>query len=278
MSLLAIAIVAAVSPPGPTLAVEDTLHTEVPPVIVRAPRVTLEEILARVARGEARRTSLIEDQTFLATARVVAHAAETARPPEVYSETVFRVYRKRPGKSRTDVLRRYQAHPPKKGPKGSVEVQFGPGMGEEIVNFAFRPEARRDFRYRIVGRDIHGNHVVYRVAFEPRSLLTMPGNPTGLVWIDTNEFVIVRQEVHFERSPVPLLLDRVDRMVIERGQVDGLWVLRRVLVRATAILPLPKLGRSFDFSIQFDDYASNTGLADTLFTGRSARAAREDDQ
>src|SRR6266568_544509 len=112
--------------------------------------------------------------------------------------------------------------------------------------------------------------VVLTAALGPpgRSLLTMPGNPTGLVWIDTNEFVIVRQEVRFERSPVPLLLERVDRLVIEREQVEGHWVFKRLLVRATTTLPVPRIGRSFDFAIQFDDYALNTGLADSLFTGR----------
>ena len=58
---LALAATAPASP-GPTLAREDTLHTEVPEVLVRAPRVTLAEILDRVARGEARRESLLTDQ------------------------------------------------------------------------------------------------------------------------------------------------------------------------------------------------------------------------
>jgi antitoxin (DNA-binding transcriptional repressor) of toxin-antitoxin stability system len=271
MPLLAIVLVAALAPPGPTLAVEDTMHTTVGEVLVRAPRVTLGEILDRVARGEARRESLLTDQSFIATARVVAHADERDKPPELMSETVFRVYRKRPDKSRAIVLRRYQARPPRdKGPRANAEIRFGPDMGEEIVNFAFRPRARRDYRYHIAGRDIVGGHVIYRIAFEPRSLLT-PGNPSGLVWVDTNDFVIVRQEVRFARSPVPLFLERINRLVIERTQVDGHWLLKRVLVRATATLPLPRLGRSFDLGLHLSDYALNTGLDDTLFAGHGAR-------
>ena len=265
MPLLAIVLAAALAPSGPTLAVEDTMHTAVGEVLVRAPRVTLGEILDRVARGEARRESLLTDESFMATARVVAHADERGKTPELMSETVFRVYRKRPNKSRTVVLRRYQAHPPKdKGARAEPEVRFGPGMGEQIVNFAFRPAARRDYRYHIAGRDIVGGHVIYQIAFAPRSLLD-PGNPSGLVWVDTNEFVIVRQEVRFERSPVPLFLERINRLVIERTQVDGHWVLSRVLVRVTATLPLPRLGRSFDLALQLDDYALNAGIADSLF-------------
>jgi hypothetical protein len=275
--VLAVVLAAALAPPGPTLAIEDTMHVTVGEVLVRAARVTLAEILDRVARGEARRDSLLRDQEFVATVRVVAHADEPGHSPELMSETVYRVYKKRPDKSRAVVLRRYEAHPPKdKGAHAGAEVRFGPSMSEEIVNFAFQPAARRDYRYHIAGRDIVGGHVVYRLAFEPRSLLT-PGYPSGLVWVDTNDFVIVRQEVTFARSPVPLLLERINRLVIERAQIAGHWLLKRVLVRMTATLPLPRVGRSFDMALQFDDYALNTGLDDSLFTPRTSGQAPDPD-
>jgi hypothetical protein len=268
----ALAAVLAVAAPstGPTLAVEDTMHTEVAPVLVRAPRVTLAEILDRVARGEARRDSLMRDQSFLLTMRLLSGTAETARPPLLLQETVARVYkRKHPDESRTQLLRSYQAKSKKPG-KVTFNVSVGPNMNEDIVNFAFQPEARRDFRYRILGRDVAGNHLIYRIGFEPRSLLD-PSMPRGTVWIDTNDFVIVRQEVGFDRSPAPPLIKNIDRMVIERENLDGYWVLRRVLMRAESSVPLPHLGRSFDMSLQFDQYAINTGLPDSLFV-RSGRA------
>jgi hypothetical protein len=276
MILAALVLAAAIAPPGPTLAVEDTMHTEVPPIFVHAPRVTLDEILDRVARGEARRESLLTDESFLATARIVAHAAERGKVPELFYESVSRVYKRRPDKVRAILVRRYEAHPPKKkGERGDGGIRFGPSMGERMVNFAFRPEARRDFRYRIVGRDIVGNHVVYRIEFKPRSLLA-PGEPTGLVWVDTNDFVIVRQEIGFERSPAPLFLQRVDRMVIERERAADHWVLRRILVRATATFSIPKIGRSVDMSLQFDDYAINAGIPDSVFAAHAARPLEDE--
>jgi hypothetical protein len=178
------------------------------------------------------------------------------------------VYKKRPDKVRTVALRDWEAHPDKDTAHPDIQVRTQ--MDEEIVNFAFRPEARRDFKYRIVGRDLLGNRLIYRIAFEPRSSLD-PSMPSGLVWVDTNDFVILRQEVGFERSPVPLFLKGVDRMVIERQRVDGYWVLKRVLLRAETSIPIPRIGRAFDIGILYDDYAVNVGLDDSLFAGRGGK-------
>ncbi len=252
---------------GPTLAREDTLHMDLPPVLVHAPRVTLAEILRRVANGEARRESLLTDETFIATTRIVRNPTSPRDTAEVLRETVMRIYRKKPDKIRAEQLRDWVAHAESQR-HFATRVEFRAGMGERIVNYAFRPEAWRDFEYTIAGRDLVGGHVIYRIAFRPRSLLS--SDPSGVVWVDTNEFVILRQEARFEHSPVPLLLEGIDRLVVEREQVDGFWVLHRALIRLRTTVPFPRLGRSFDLSLLFDGYALNRGLDDRLF----ARGAR----
>ena len=255
---------AGAAPSTPTLAREDTMYTSVPEVLVSAPRVTLDEILDRIARGERRRDSLLVDEAFIATVRLM-HAKDDHSPAELLEETVSQVYRRKPGDARTLLLRRTLGKPDKKKDKTGVQVNFRGDMSEEIVNFAFRPEARRDFRYHIVGRDIIGNHVIYRIRFEPRSLLD-PTQPSGLVWVDTNDFVILRQELEFSRSPMPLILRNIDRMVIERERVGDFWMLHKLLLRAHFTIPLPQVGRRLDMSMMFDRYALNSGLPDSIFT------------
>lgn len=245
------------------------MRTSVPEVLVRAPRVTLAEILDRVGRGETRRDSLIRDQSFTSTIRVVRDVIGK-RSPQLFEESVWKVFRKKPDKVRALKVRDWSAIKSKdKDEEKNVEVNFSPGMSEEIVNFAFRPEARRDYRYRIVERNIAGDHLIYRIHFEPVSLLD-PTAPSGEVWIDTNDFVIVREELSLRQSPVPILIKGLHRMVIERQRVDGHWVLKRVLMRGEFTLPIPKFGRSFDFGIVYSDYKINAGLPDSLFTATSA--------
>ncbi len=245
--------------PRPTLAVEDTLFTEVPEVLVHAPRVTLDEILERVARGEELRENRMTDQQFTVVARLVRDVKST-RPAALLRESVWRVYKKRPDRFRTVMLRDWM-DPRIRG--GEMEAEFTPTMGERLVNFAFRPEARADYRYRLVGRDLVGGRVIYRIAFEPRSLLG--SDPSGEVWVETSDFVIVREELAFRGSPVPLLMKGVDRMVIERVRHEGHWVLSRVLIRVEFSIPVPRLGKSLDFSLAFRDYAINRGVDDAIF-------------
>lgn len=251
--------------PGPTLAVEDTMHTDVPEVLVRAPRVTLDEILDRVARGEARRDSLLRDQSFTATMRVMRNTVGKGTP-ELFVESVSRVYKKKPNGVRTIPLRKYEKYPDKNHPDDdTVDSDFSPGMGEDIVNFAFRPENRRNYRFSIEDRKLLGDHLLYTLRFEPRSVLAVY-EPSGRVWVDTKEFVILRQELEFKQSPVPLLLKSIRRMVVERTHAGEFWVLSRVLVRMELTIPLPKFGRSFDFAMALSDYTVNTGLPDSLFS------------
>jgi hypothetical protein len=264
--LLARLLVTTAPGPGPTLAVEDTLHTEVPEVLVRAPRVTLAEILDRVARGEARRESLMTDQSFTASLTVTGDVKSKKHAPRMLEESVWRVFRKQPDKLRTILLRHREYKPPKGGAKADVGMDFDSGFGEEIVNFAFRPEERSRFRYGIVGRDLVGGHLIYRMSFDSRSDID-PRAVSGLVWIDTNDFVILREEVGFRRSPIPLFLKSIDRMVVERQNVDGHWVLQRVLMRCELTVPMPTVGKAFDVAINYSDYQIDTGLSDAVFKG-----------
>lgn len=247
------------------------MRTEVPEVLVRAPRVTLNEILDRVARGEARRDSLLKDMSFVATFRMMGRTTDPKNPPELLSETVLQVFKKKPDKVRSVVIRQFSIDPD--DDEQSVDVDFRAGMDEEIVNFAFRPENRSQFKYEILERQVLGNHLIYKIAFTPRSNLD-PSNPRGQVWIDTNEFVIVRQEVGFDRSPVPLFLKGIDRMVIERRKWGEHWTLNRVLLRASLPykLPIPKIGskigKTFDITMFFDNYVINSGLPDSLFASK----------
>lgn len=264
---------AAAADAPPVLAVEDTIRIAsgaLPEYVVTAPRVTLDEILRRVAQGEARRDSLMQDQSFTRVALLTYREGDGSRP-RLRMETAAKVFKQRPDRVREIELRRRSD----REDGADVRVTAGADMGEEIVSFAFEPRNRAAYDFRIVERHLVGDHVIYLVTFTPRS--AVDPLPAGRAWIDTKDFVIVRQEFWYrDRSPAPLFLKSVDNCVIERTRVDGRWwVLERVVGRArltSALRLLARLGGDklpevMDFSLLFTDYRVNEGIPDSVFSG-----------
>jgi hypothetical protein len=252
----------------PTLAVEDTFAmptTTLPEYLVEAPRVTLDEILRRVAEGEARRDSLMQDQAYTLLIKIVYSDSKDASKTEVEREYISRVYKKRPDKVREVPLR--------SSGDEDIEIRAGGDMGEQVVAFAFQARARKEFDFKIVERTWIGGHIVYKIEFRPRS--SVDPLPSGVVWVDTNEFVIVREEFWFrEQSPVPMFLKSIDNCVVERARVDGdWWVMTRFLgrLKTTSLTRLmgrvagKSLGDNVDFVLEKIDWQVNRGIPDSIF-------------
>jgi len=265
---------------GPIFAVEDTIPVPsalLPVQIVTAPRVTLDEILRRVAEGEVRRDSLLQDQSFTMLAALTYLDAGKGGAPATRRqwESAMQVYRKRPDKVRTVPLRTRSEFKDDDG----MSVQVGPGMSEELVNFAFQPRARSRFDFRIEERHLVGDRVIYVIGFVPRSKIDPL--PTGRAWIDTKEFVIVRQEFWYrDRSPSPMFFKSIDSCVIERTQVDGKWwVLSRILARVqvtslarfAARLGKESLAPTVDFTLSIRDWKVNRGIDDAIFAAKAKK-------
>ncbi len=308
--------------PGPTLAVEDTLRTRapepLPEVLVTAPRQTLDEILRRVAEGEAYRDSLIRDQAYTLFFRMTGRDSEkdALDRSEPYLEVATRMYQKRPGKERVVPLRswsRYDdpdrsgggrlevdidgaSNQDQRGPenreggdkkdgeprKSSVRVSFDTGMGEAFVGFAFDPKTRGRYRFRIEDRILIDDQVIYVISFAPKSPLDVL--PSGRAWINTNDFVILREEFSYrDRSPAPLFMESLDSCVLERTRIDGRhWVLSRLLARVTLTGPIRLVGRISgtrlpkvaDFTMSWSDWIINGDIPDSLFAPAASSRAR----
>jgi hypothetical protein len=268
-------------PSRPTLAVEDTLRQSaaepLPEILVTAPRQTLDEILRRVAEGEAHRDSLLEDQAFTLLVRFSGRRArdDPEEKSELYSSSADRIYQKRPKKERTVRLREWSREKAEeKGGEQNVKVSFDADMSESFIAFAFDPKMRARFQFRIEDRRLVGDQIVYLLGFTPRS--SLEPLPSGRVWVNTNDFVILREEFAYpDRSPLPLFLQSVDSCVLERILIDHrYWVVSRILARVTLTDPARWMGKLagddlpkvLDLAIARTDWIINGGIPDSLFT------------
>jgi hypothetical protein len=262
-------------PTVPTLAVEDTFAmptTTLPEFLVEAPRVTLDEILKRVAAGEARRDSLMRDQTYTLLFRIVYRSDDPADSADTRIEREYasRVFKKKP-----DLV--YEIPIRSEGDE-DFEIRASNSMGEQVVSFAFEAKARAKYNFEISERSFVGGHVIYKISFEPKS--SFDALPAGIVWVDTNEFVIVREEFWYrDQSPVPLLFKSIENCVVERSRVDGQWwVMTRFLARLETTSMLRLLGRvagkklspTIDLVLEKIDWEVNSDLPDSLFVARDS--------
>lgn len=258
---------------APVLAVEDTIRLAsgaLPEYVVTAKRVTLDEILRRVNEGEVRRDSLMQDQVFTRLIKVVYRFDEkdSSKKAVTQLDDARRVYKKKPDHFREVPLRHKVP-----GKNDDVEIDTNESMGEEVAGFAFEPRTRASFDFTILERKWVGGHVVYKIGFEPKSKLDPL--PSGQVWIDTNEYVIVREEFWYrDRSPAPLFLEGIDRCVVERSRVDGpWWVITRIFGRirlAGPVVTLANIGKhkisqTVDFAALYTDWQVNRSLPDSVF-------------
>jgi len=269
---------------GPTLALEDTLRAaaagQVPEILVTAPRQSLDEILRHVQEGEAHRDSLIQDQAYTLLLRLTGReeGGGGSTRPELYLETADRIYQKRPSRSRTVHLKEWSRWKKDRNDDEPVRVNAGPDMSEQFVAFAFDPALRARFIFTIEDRKLVGDHVVYILGFRPRSDIDLL--PAGRAWVDTNDFVILREEFSYrDRSPAPLFLQSIDSCVLERTLVDQrYWVVSRVLARVTVTDPVRWMGRLsrqkipkvLDLALAREEWIVNGGMPDSLFSGPKA--------
>jgi hypothetical protein len=250
--------------PPATLAVEDTLPA--PKIVlreveVRARRASLDEILDLIAAGEARRDSLVSDQVYDCYVRTIARRPGQGDSVTTLMEQASRVYQARPDRMREVVVRR--------SGRKDIQVRADRSMREEIISFAFNPSVRKLYRFQILGRDVAGGHVIYRLAFEPRSALYML--PTGRLWVDTNEFVIVREEFWYRGvSPAPLFFKSLDNCVVERTRVDGPhWGISRILARMSFTFALGSVPPQGDLVMVFSNYRINRGIDPAIFAAET---------
>jgi len=79
------------------------------------------------------------------------------------------------------------------------------------------------YRYEILERTLIGDHLVFKIAFTPRSRFE-PGLD-GVVWIDYSDMAIRRMEGSVPApTPVPLLMASVPRFVWTQRQVGERWL------------------------------------------------------
>jgi hypothetical protein len=255
----------------PALAKEDTfgvrLRYELREIEIEAERLSIKEILRLAQEGERRRRESIRDLSYTEDLRAWALGGRWGNDDKTrIFEQRSRVYIKPPDRELHVKLAEREYGDQDREEDATPEARVSVGMND-LLDLAEAPWYLQDidsYRYKIHDRQIFPDRALYAIAFEPHSAFDM--EPTGIFWIDAGEFVVVHEEVWFERNPAPLFLKSIDNIVRERHKLDGHWMVTRfqaaVELRGAVLFGFKKA----EFEMVLSDFAFNTGLPDSLFT------------
>jgi len=265
----------------PALAREDTfgvrLRYELREIEIQGERVTLREILQRAQEGERARRESVEDLTYTQQVRVSALGGRFGDDDRTrIFEEIERVYFKQPDRHLRVHLAEREYGDQEEEEKIEVRARVRVDVGDAL-DFAQAPFYLEDidsYRYTIHDRQIFPDRVVYAVRFEPRSDFDV--EPTGIFWIDAADFVVVHEEMGFEKNPAPLFLKSLDNIVRERRRVDGHWVVTRIQVMCEFRLTMLLGVKQVEAEITFSNFEFNTGLDDAIFRDSNGRRTRDE--
>jgi len=245
------------------------------PTRSEADSMTLAEIIDRCVQGE--KTKLAGHHDMTATASVRSLALWKKKKQVV--DAAYLLYEDDDGLVKSVRLaeqrRKYKLDGddwvPEKDDKkddSDVAVEFSKD-GKGLSEVPFFLEDQSDYTFRLLQRNLEGDHVIFKIAFEPRS--PFKPLPSGTVYVDTNEFRIIHEEFTFEKeNPFPLLVKGIRRVSREwKRLATGEWVVSRVMAEIdlhgswTGLIP-----ERVTVALVMDDYRFDQGYDPARFGKR----------
>jgi hypothetical protein len=240
----------------PSMGTTDTTHVQTKPI-------TLREIIERCIQGERTKLAGHRDLTCTMTERVIVAWDDR----KDIHEMVQCVYMDSTGFSRiVDLGERKRQYVLRDSTwveapdetKVVIEIEVGEGYSD-FANLPFFLEDVHDYDFELVGRTIEVDHVIFEIAFEPKS--PFKALPSGTVFVDTNAYRIIHEEFRFDTNPFPLFLKDVKRISRHWEQLPtGEWVYTKMYgefeLRTGMLKFMPK---SVTMAMVRDDFVFDAG-------------------
>jgi hypothetical protein len=261
-------------------ALPDSLRS-LPAYVVRKPTessadlMTLSEIIARCVEGEKTKLAGHRDMTFTGTVRVVT----SWKDKRLVIDSAFLAYADEAGFSKMIPLGEkqrmyklqdgewvYDKDEKEEDIQVGVEVSEG---GEGLAELPFFLKDQSEYTFTLLDRVLEGDHVIFKIAFRPRT--DFKPLPSGTVYVDTDAYRIIHEEFTFDvQNPMPLLLKDVRRVTREwRELPTGEWVVASI--RADAELRggwFGKMPKRIELGLNIEDYRFDQGYDEARFGTR----------
>jgi hypothetical protein len=250
------------------------------PVETTAPQLTLREIIQRCVEGEKTKLAGHGDMTFNAVVRTILTWERKKREIE---DQVFLVYEDDRGVSKrirlTDDKQtedweggEWVPRVAEEDDQETVQVNVeATDRGADMARLPFFLKDQQEYDFELLERHLEGDHVIFKIAFRPRS--RFKPLPSGTVYVDTHAYRIVHEEFTFETNPAPMFLKDIRSVSRHWTELPGgQWVVSRVMGEVelrggfTGVIP----GR-VQFALLLNDYRFDQGYDERRFGPYEAR-------
>ncbi|MDX2474730.1 MAG: BamA/TamA family outer membrane protein, partial [Candidatus Krumholzibacteria bacterium] len=236
---------------GIVLAFEDTFSFDPgspDTVLVSAPRVTVEDVIAAIGRR------MEYDNYRMADVE--------------YTTLITQVVREQPGVEGGDYqVEEYALRYHQDGEKGEqvvklwersrkfenfemveeetdeeMKAEFLPNQGQIIESMPFSSGGAGRYNYTILDRQMVGNNLIYKIGFEPKS--RFEALPSGTIWVDYSNWVLRKIEARMTGAvPYPMFLKSVPVYRLSQERFGEFWfpteAYMRINLRKVPLLPIP---------------------------------------
>ncbi len=242
---------------------EDTIAVAGAPVDtirVAAPRLRVSEVVKRVAAAMADAGRAIGPHTYTEMSRVTAWTDRhdpTKVQREVYVD-LARINRDGEGEYRTTRLfqseKRYKAGElVEEKTEEDITREWQDDVVQSTMAMPFGLLTANTYRYTILERTLIGEHLVFRIGFEPKN--RFESGLAGEVWIDYSDFVIRRMEgAMVGPMPMPMIMRGVPEFTFTLRKESGHWVADELYAVVELNGALPKVPDSVEIQVKLDDY------------------------
>lgn len=241
---------------------------------VRREKLSLREIIARSIEGERTKLSGRRSMTCTSTVRVIA----TWKDKREIEDLVLRSYADVEGTERTAMLGAKTTHyvrengewvidpDPDQESDNTVQVESGGHNDFDELPIFF--DEIQEYDFELIERFVQTDHVIFRIAFRPKS--EFKPLPSGTLYVDTDRYRIIQEEYDFGKNPFPLLLKDLKRVSRQWTELPtGEWV--NTTIRGEVELradPFGWIPRSVAFAYSRTDFAFDVDYDERLFGER----------
>lgn len=212
----------------PTTVIADTLNVE-------RRRLGMREIIERCIEGQRTRLGGHDDMTCTTTIR----AAVYWKKKKEITNIVYRSYSDVQERTRSVQLdertTRYKLDEGEwiidtdRDEDDDATVRAESDGYSEFTELPVFLEELGEYDFELLERIIEVDHVIFKIAFRPKS--EFKPLPSGVVYVDTNNYRIIHEEYDFEQNPFPLFLKDMKRITRHWAQLPGgEWVFTRLMM------------------------------------------------